>query len=198
MATTSTPGRCARASRWAEAAKLVPTMPTPIRERVGRASVTGGERDGEDDYDNTDDLLLDELKDHEDEPVVDQPDHQRPEENADDRRPAAEQARPAKDHGRDDRQLVALAPLEAPGLQAPGVEHAGDRRDSRRDHHHGELDAAGRHAAEARRLLVAARREHPAAVRGAAQEQVPDRDRHRGPDHERWDRAEVAGPEDVV
>src|SRR3954468_5025874 len=107
MATTSTPGRRASASRWAEAAKLVPTMPTPIRERVGRASVTGGGRDGEDDDDAADDLLLAELEAHEDEPVVDQPDHQRPEERADDRRPASEQARTHAWAGRNDPQLVA-------------------------------------------------------------------------------------------
>ena len=48
---------------------------------------------------------------------------------------AAEEAGPAEYDRGDDRQLVALAPLEPAGLQPPGVEHARERRHHRGDEH---------------------------------------------------------------
>src|SRR4051794_3444267 len=118
-ATTSIPGRRASASRCAPAAKPVPTTPTRIRP----ASVTGRGGSGKEEEAAAAFLLLADLDPHQDQPFVDQTDHQRPEQCTDNGRTPAEEARPAQDHRRDDRELVALAPLEAAGLKPARVEH---------------------------------------------------------------------------
>jgi hypothetical protein len=79
------------------------------------------ERDGKDDDAATSDELLAEFESHEDQSVVDEADHQGANDGADHGCPAAKEAGATEHRCCDDRKFVALAELEAAGLQAPRI-----------------------------------------------------------------------------
>ena len=93
------------------------------------ARAFAGEGDGQNDDRPTYDFLLAQLQSHRGQSVVDKADQQCAKHRPYDRAITPEQARAAQYHGRYHRQLVALAPREASGLESSGVEHPGQRCD---------------------------------------------------------------------
>src|SRR3954453_6151503 len=114
----------------------------PLMLRSGSLLARLADRDRDDDDGAAGDELLAELEPHQDEAVVDQADHQRPDDRAHDGAHAPDQAGAAEHGGRAHRELVTLGEAEAAGLQASGVEHPGDGRGHGRDHEHAQLDPA--------------------------------------------------------
>src|SRR3954449_10348558 len=176
-------------ARW-WASKNRPLMVAP-RSLLARLA----DRDRDDDDGAAGDELLAELEPHQDEAVVDQADHQRADDRAHDGAHAAEQAGAAEHGRRDDRELVALAELDAAGLEAAGVEHPRDGRGHGRDQEDAQLDPARVDAAVTRRRLAAAGRQHPAAEAGAAEDEVPDHAEQERPGQERGHRPDLAAAE---
>src|ERR1700734_2333457 len=187
--TASSAAVSGRALKSSEAARTPPSFP-----RLAN-------RDGDDDDHSPCDQPLAVFEAHQQEPVVDDADHQRSDNGADDRSCATEQARPAEHCGRDDRELVAFAELEAPGVEAAGIEHPRDCRPEARNDEHPHLDAAGVDAAIAGCGLAAAGRQDAAPEGRAAKDDMPDDRDDQGPDDQYRDRSQVSAaeqPDEVV
>ena len=151
--------------------------------------------DGQQDDDAARDQLLAELQAHQDQAVVDQADHQRADDRADDGAGATKQAGAAQHRRRDHRQLVTLAEREPPGVQPARVQHSRQPRRHAGDHQHAQLDRARVDAGVVGRDRVAAGRQHAPPKRGPPQHEVADDGGQQHPDQQDRHRPEVAAAE---
>src|ERR1700722_8249419 len=128
------------------ASGLATTMPIMVQWLMSRppsevqSFARRAQRDRQNDDDPPSDQLLAIFQPHQQQPIIDEPDHQRAHDRTDNGSGATEQAGAAKNRRGDHGKLVTFAKLEAPRMKAPRIEHSGKARRHARDHKHTHLD----------------------------------------------------------
>src|SRR3984957_20781917 len=156
------------------ASGLATTMPIMVQWLMSRppsevqSFARRAQRDRQNDDDAPSDQLFAVFQPHQQQAIMDEPDHQRADDRTDNGAGAAEQAGAAKNRRGDHGKLVPFAKLEAPRMKASGVEHSGKTRRHARNHKYTHLNRGGVDAAITRRRLASAGREHAPPERGFA------------------------------